>query len=237
MTEVNVASELDAFAKDFRLKLSDKARALITDYLVACTSKIMSILVVLTGHCSKKVIDTTDVRYLKLLSKLFLHVEPVEKAKKGHIGGAETTLPSDYFSGSLSSAYQPSAGAYHSMAPNDVFVRPPLPAGGDGSAFDNAFSKFSTYGQVGGRAMRELHPDAFSKILECRTIPTHPAIEDNAKDAIRFIIQCNLINLMTRMKTERRRSKEHGSSIRRGAPVTTTVIKSAIRKCAFVIPV
>ena len=242
-----IASSLDTHAKSFGMKLDSKSHALIVSYLVSCTCKLVSIAKVLVDHASKSSIDVKDVHALKALSKLFLSVEPVQR---GLSGGAETTLPSEYF-GHPSSAYSSSAGNSHTNASTSALIRTELPAsviiplaGGGANNFDSEFSTESTVsseiqftgGMSGGgeEGISALSIAAFRVILSCKEIPPHPTIKDDAIEALRYIVNCNLLHLTTRIKSERKKKK---SPSKRGAPVSTAVVRSAINGMNFIIPI
>lgn len=240
-TDKSIVDAIDAQAKAFGLKIDKRGHAILTGYLVACAFKILSILAILASHCDKGSIDAKDVQHLKLLSRQFLCVRTVESTQFQK-GGAETTMASEYF-GHNSGAYHAAAGAFHvTELSTPTLVRPALPMSGGASevTFDGDFSTFTSIPlggqapQIGGATVAglELSKAAFEAILKCKNVPKHPPFKDDAAAAVRFILLCNLLNLLTRVKTERRKT-----AVKRGAPVTASVLKTAIQHTPFVIPI
>ena len=217
-----LAGDLDAHAKSFGLRLDKRTRHLIASYLTACTAKFVSILVVLAAHCNKPAIELKDIHDLKKLSTLFLSVDTVKTKKhrsgqssqSSQSGGAE--LPPGYFGADDSSAYSANP-SYHTAMPDAAFVRPALPM-----SFD----------MLGGAAIAEIHRPAFLNILAKKEVPAHPPLKEDAENALRFIVNCNLLNIFTKIKTERRKTSHV-----RGSPVSSRAVKSAIAASSFVIPI
>jgi hypothetical protein len=170
---------------------------------------------------------------------LYLLVHPVSTKKQK--GGAETTLPSQFFGSSEFNSAYTSNPMGTDMASTSTLIRPiinamPAMKGGGESTFnDGSFSDLTLGGggqqQVGGGL--GLSHDAFVDILaKTQTVvPPNAPIRNDAQDALRFIMDCNLLHLMTRIKSERKRTLA-----RRGAPVAVTVLKNAIKSSSFVIP-
>ena len=222
-----IVHALDARAAAFGISLTHSAHVILTGYIVACTAKIISILVVLAGHCSKHAIDMKDVTHLRILSELFLSVTTIPTSKTGQQqqGGAETTMASEFFSGVNSGAYFPTDTLSHGMTSTPAFIRPVLPVSlSYDIPPDSISSNWVGLGQVGGGIdLSTLDRPAFLEILSNPMVPKHPAIKDDAEVAIRCIIGCNLMYLM--------------ASIRRVKKPSAIVIKKAIKKSSFVIPV
>lgn len=244
---------LDKHAKLFHLKLDKRGHEILTAFLTTCTSKLLSLLSVLAGNCGKVTIDAKDVTTLK---KLFLAVSPSAVApfhtsnKKKHVGGAETTLPSEYFGADAHASYSPShLGGHPSGTSTESLIRPELLAtfpqqqGGGPMNFDAEFSSYSTippgtastiYSATGGApatpVLGHLSKRIFSQLLD--SVPHRPPMTEEGESAIRFVVECNLVHILTRVKAERRKV-----AVTRGKPVTAGVLHQALRDGTFVLPV
>jgi hypothetical protein len=236
---------LDAQAKDFGLKLTDKTNVIILAYLQACTRKFMSILTIIAGKSHPITVD--DIKKLRILSDMFLNVETKPAKRRVQSGG--TSMPSEFF-GLNSGAYSAYStdGAAMAHTTSDSLARFAMNQSGGGSGeFDslNFDNEFSTIVQDGGGSKKtsrktkisQLSRTAF-KVLLSASGCSSDNLKSDAEDALRFMIECNMLSLFTRIKTERTKiTKSNRSPVKRGAPLTVAVVKSAISNSPFVIPV
>ena len=157
------------------------------------------------------------------------------KSSSRHKGGwsdGATTHALDYYTGGLGAAYHATSLGEQSMSSTPSMLRPTLNAVG-------------AWGQVGGGAgdpypasaqLRMMDRAIFEGILYgvegSRTNKYASSMTPDAMNAVRFIVDCNLLVLLTKIKSQRRKAKA-----RRGSSVTLSVARDAIGSCAFTIPV
>jgi hypothetical protein len=246
-----LSSYMDAQAKAFGLTLKDRSRALIYGYLIALMTRLVVILTALTGHCSKANIDARDVQSMKALSRLFLPLIPMESGKiRSMQGGAETTLPSQYFDVG-SSAYSTAALGTPMGGSTDALVRPALLIGGSAvestestesmeSTIESVLAEMQTGGSKSSSmskkkdlaALTALQKPAFLLLLADPNVPKQVPLREDAEEALRSIVGCNLLHLMAHIKAARKKLYA-----RRGSPVATSAVRAAMKTSGFVIPV
>lgn len=224
---------MDVQAKAFGLVLSPVTREILHGYVSTCVARLLELLAALAGHCNKGYLDAHDVHYMKVLSKMFLAFEPKptagnKRSNSGYKttpqrGGAETTMAGAFFGDATAAgAYAAAAAGLGTvMSVTADAARPGIPmqqAGGGSSSVTG-----------GATAMQRR---VLAVLLAEKGMPEHPALREDAEKAMAFIVGCNVLNLLTRIKTLRK-----GHARRRGAPVTAKVMDKAILQVGFVIPV
>jgi len=233
------------------LKLDAKGHQVLHDYVVACCSKLVATLTLLAQHSNKGSIDGKDTSYLQQLSKLFLSLQPVEGAKirkpwlasqsssSKQSGGssAATTLPIQYFSPEFGPGNYIGGTdmASHIMQASEGLVRPTLPASIADVPMPNVQGELTGgSGQTSTAALERLYisSHALSEILASPQIPKHLPFKADAELSLRTFLTYNLWNLWIRIKAERRRNV-----VRRGAPVSVTLVRTAVQNTPFIIPV
>ena len=150
------------------------------------------------------------------------------------MGGAETTMASEYYGATSNSYFQMGESSLgQNMNATAMLVRPPLNASpGVGIPLTGGASNDTFQTPFGNINM--LDKNVFADLimqLQSKQKTQRMTMSSDVRAALQFIVDCNITILFGNIKKER---KKYAS--KRGAPVSVSVVREAIRLSPFTIP-